>query len=229
MNTGKLTGMEASPGRPTKIWIDPNECGPHTLAAVLTFLYTLDYNASGEQFLTFGLPHDDTAEEEGDDGHSTPDSFSQLDLDISSNIDDEGEASEDGEGSPITSAADTVANFPCEQRKSVSPIVDPSEHPNELVFHTQMYLASKRFGIESLCYIAKEKFEKRLRVGPWKREMVGCIREIYRNGDCGKMNPLKEDIVRSARSRFRLLKTSEGWDELIIDSPEFAAELLRRM
>jgi hypothetical protein len=219
--------MQASPGRPTKIWIDPSEIEPPTLAAVLTFLYTLDYKAGGEQVLTFGLPHDDTAEDQREDGESTLSSFSQLDVEDSSVIDDE-EESEDGVLSVNMSTADTVGYSSAELRKAASS-VDPSEPPNELVFHTQMCLASQRFGIHSLRNIAQEKFEKRLRTGPWKTEMIGCIREIYRYGNWENSSTLKEDILRSARSRFRLLKTSEGWDELVVDFPEFAAELLRRM
>lgn len=136
--------------------------------------------------------------------------------------------SDDGVVSMKTSVADTPdrssTESVCSARQS-----DPSDHPNELFFHFQAYMAAQRFGIDALCHVASDKLKKRLRSGPWKVEMIPCIREVYRHGNSTKFADLKEEIVKSARARFRDLKSSEGWDNLIMESPEFGAELLRRL
>jgi hypothetical protein len=89
-------------------------------------------------------------------------------------------------------------------------------------------MAARLFGIPALCDISKEKFQKRLKAESWKTEMIGCIREIYAQGD-PDTSELGEIIVKSTRSRFRTLKTMNGWNDLVLDYPEFAAEILRRL
>jgi hypothetical protein len=213
--------MQASPGRPTRIWIDPSECDSHIIAAVLTFLYTLDYTANGPPLLKFGLPHEDKDSNEV----AKPAEQTLLDLAIEDNS---SIISTDDIESLGTTEVETPNTSSNGSARAVRP-QDPGEPPNELVFHTQTYLAGQRFGIASLCAIAKEKFEKRLKSDHWNTEMISCIREAYRHGNNPKLAELKETIVKSARSRFRVLKTSQGWDDLVIDFPEFAAELLKRM
>jgi hypothetical protein len=40
---------------------------------------------------------------------------------------------------------------------------------------------------------------------------------------------LRDDLIKSTRARFRVLKTGEGWNDLVLDFPEFAAELLKQL
>lgn len=195
------------------------------MAAILTFLYTLDYAANGQQVLKFGLP-----QEVVEDNPKDSNNFPLSKLDISNDPSDEPSVlSDDDVESFASSAVDTPEAFSEASSRTATLPQDPSETPNELVFHSQMYVAGKRFGISSLCDIAKDKFAKRLRCGPWNEEMLACIREVYRHGDDPKLTILKEDMVRSARLRFKALKTRKEWEELVIDFPQFAAELLRRM
>lgn len=213
----------SSPAKPTKIWIDPSVCESHVLAAALTFLYTLDYSSSGQQALTFGLPEEVTTE---DDTH-----HDQHDEDHFHAEEEPSVASEPDVESMATSPA--VARTPSQSSNHSSHTerchVDPGDTRNELVFHVQMCAAGHQLGIASLCDIAQEKLNKRLHSGNWRQEMVGCIRELYKHGNGGKLSGLRESVVKSARSRFRALKACEGWDDLIIDFPEFAAEMLRRL
>ncbi|KAF2648409.1 hypothetical protein K491DRAFT_784082 [Lophiostoma macrostomum CBS 122681] len=210
----------ASPGDPAKIWIDPSECESHIVAAVLTFLYTLDYSPSGEQVLKFGLPHEEILDDDTHDcGPHPPPALGTHDE--PSVLSDDGIESQG-------SGFDTPASSHAQSAETVT-AHDLGKESNELLFHLLMYLAGQKFGIRALRDVSRDKFEKRLRTGPWKEEMIDCIRMVYAQRNNSKVEGLKEDIVKSARARFRILKTSVGWDDLVIDYPEFAAELLNRM
>ena len=188
-------------------------------------MYTLDYTSNGPQVLTFGLPeeeHGRETEEAPVDEPLEEDSIIEL---------------ADALGIPVEeSESPTLSEAGASDHSSMESTIienDPGHPPNELLFHAQMYLAGQRFGISSLCDIAKIKLSKRLKLGPWQAEMIPCIREIYRQGspagmDATNAGSLKDGIVQSARCRFRALKMVEGWDDLVIDFPEFAAALLKR-
>lgn len=178
--------------------------------------------ANGPQILTFGLPQV-SEDEDTETEVSTIHSLSKLDVEEEPSV-----IFEDDARSVATSVIDTPASTASTSRTS-TPVLDPGESPNELVFHTRMYIAAQRFGIVSLCDTAKEKFEKRLRTGPWNVEMLACIREVYKYGNGLKISSLKDEVVKFARQRFRVLKGCEGWDELVLEFPMFAKELLRRM
>jgi len=219
----------ASPAKPTKIWIDPSDCESHVLSAVLTFLYTLDYSADGHQTIAFGLPKEVDDEDEDHQEGAVQGCSDDIQNDEGSAID---------VGADIESIDTFIAGNATPSRTSSRLSTqatqcpsDPSELRNDLVFHVQMCAAGHRFGIASLCDVAKEKLEKRIAsvVRVQGTELIGCIREVYRQGHGGKLGVLREVVVKSARSRFRVLKTCEGWDDLIIDVPEFAAEMLRRL
>ncbi|KAF2868246.1 hypothetical protein BDV95DRAFT_610209 [Massariosphaeria phaeospora] len=211
----------ASPGKPTKIWIDPSKCESHIVAAVLTFLYTLDYTAGGLQTLSFGLP---AAEYDAyEDADSAIDDFGDLKIENEPSL-----MSDDSAESVATASLDTPdRSFSASSTLTFRP--DPATMPNELVFHVQTYVAAQCFGITSLQDVARDKFEKRLRCGPWSLEMISCIREVYRQGSTCMLVCLKEDILKVAKARFRVLKNCEGWNDLVFDFPEFAADILRRM
>ncbi|KAF2676503.1 hypothetical protein K458DRAFT_182134 [Lentithecium fluviatile CBS 122367] len=214
----------ASPAKPTKIWIDPSDCESHVLAAVLTFLYTLDYSADGQQALKFGLPKEVVdGDEEG-----------QASIGAGGANDDEESAVDTGvevESLPTFTQGDPTPSRSASRHSSHATKTpsDPGERKNELVFHVQVCAAGHRFGIAALCDVVTEKINKRLNTGPWNDEMIDCIREVYRYGNNGKLAKLREAVVKTARTRFRVLKACNGWDDLIVDSPEFAAEMLRRL
>lgn len=212
--------VKASPAKPAKIWIDPSECESHILAAVLTFLYTLDYSANGVQTLRFGLPQDESANQD-------PDKVNQHSI---ATLGLEADTSTFGDNSvdSTTAASIMTPEYSSDVISTKHNNPDPSEAANELVFHAKVCMAGQRFGIISLYEVAKHKFDMRLRSGPWHREMVPCIREVYRQGDV-PMGSLKEDMVRFAQSRFRDLKACGGFDELVLDFPGFAADLLKGM
>ncbi|KAF2251432.1 hypothetical protein BU26DRAFT_563369 [Trematosphaeria pertusa] len=214
----------ASPAKPTKIWIDRSECDSHVLAAVLTFLYTLDYNASGPQALTFGLPQELTG---GDDDGPTVDGVEELDNEDDTCVVSAAEV--ESVATPTAGDATPSPSASCHSSHVSRLSGDAGERQNELVFHVQMYSAGHRFGIASLRDVAKDKFGKRLVSGPWNDEMIDCIREVYRQGNDARLADLREMVVKWARSRFRALKIREEWDDLIIEFPEFAAEMLRRL
>jgi hypothetical protein len=190
----------------------------------LTFLYTLDYAASGSQALVFGLPQEEQTEDVEREDDETRRSVSKFDFlgdgeDYSTRDD---EFTEDA-ATEIPTPPPT-SDTECERETP-----DPGEAANELVFHAQVYLAAQQFRIAALGEIAREKFNKRLRSGPWGIEMSGCIREVYRHAHDPTIGALRDDLIKSTRARFRVLKTGEGWNDLVLDFPEFAAELLKQL
>jgi hypothetical protein len=218
----------ASPAKPTKIWIDPSDCESHVLSGVLNFLYTLDYSADGHQTLAFGLPKEVVDEDDDHQDVVVPTWSDNIDdnddgsaIDLRGDVDSLDTLTQDN----LTPSRTT--NYLSSQATHCHS--DPGERRNELVFHVQICAAGQRFGIASLCDVAKEKLATRLTSMVRGTEFIGCIREVYRHGNGGKLAELREMVIKSARSRFRVLKTCEGWDALIIDVPEFAAEMLRRL
>ncbi|OCK85221.1 hypothetical protein K432DRAFT_343511 [Lepidopterella palustris CBS 459.81] len=222
----------SSPASPMKIWLDPGE-ESHVIAAVLTFLYTLDYADSGPQ-LSFGLPQDQTSlfSHNSDDpahdaevAHSDDEATNSI---IHQSDETVPHPASSRDNSPLLTPATTTASHDSASTRRAYES-DPSSHPNELVFHVQMLLAGQRFGIPPLCEVAKVKFEKRLRCESWKTELLPCIREAYRQQGNASTNGLKDTVVKTAKSRFRFLKEAEGWDALVMDFPEFAADMLRHL
>jgi hypothetical protein len=213
---------------PFKIWVDAFECESHIFAAVLAYLYTLDYKSDGPQQLSFGLPSQLEDDEHGEEDDTDKDGKHE-DLDSteteSLRLTDDDACSANSLLTPTGSGERDSRSSP---RVSSSATTDPGQPHNELVFHAQVYMAAKYFGIPPLCDISKEKFQKRLRAESWKTEMIGCIREIYAQANPGT-SELAAIIAASTRSRFRTLKTMDGWNDLVLDFPEFAAEILRRL
>jgi hypothetical protein len=207
----------ASPSKPTRIWIERWECESHIVAAVLAFLYTMDYNPSGPQALTFGKPkceENDMTMRNG--GRASTGNSRNIEANTSAHEVDESMATM-SVGNPTPSGTWTS--------HTTGNLHGPDEVPNELVFHVHMCAAGQYFGIESLSDVAEERLTERLSTGPWTTEMVECIRAVYRKGTTGKLAAMREAVVESAMSRFRILKTSEGWDDLVGEFPEFAAEI----
>jgi hypothetical protein len=214
-----------------KIWVEPGE-EPHVIASILTYLYTLDYGPDGPD-ISFGLPHDQ------DSIHSqesaTPNSpFSAHDLNAS-DIFSEISHPHDGVRTPTSTAPlqppeATPNQSPC--ASSTTPTLhdddDPGTQPNALTLQCQIYLASHRFGIPPLSDIAREKFNKALRTSTSVADLIPCIREVYRQQSHNSSAcTLKDEVIKASRSRFRKLKDEEGWEGLVMEFPEFAADMLR--
>jgi hypothetical protein len=183
-------------------------------------MYILDYSANREQVLKFGLPHEELLDDDTSLYYPHPPPALENHDELLVSNDD---GMESFKSHPNTPAASETQSAETAVEQS------PEDETNELLFHLRMYLAGQMFGIQPLCDVAKDKSEKRLSRGPWKEEMVACIRVVYAHGSNLKADGLKEDIVKSARGRFRTLKTSVGWEDLLIDCPEFAAKMLNRL
>lgn len=225
----------SSPATPLKIWLDPGE-EPHIIAAVLTYLYTLDYSPDGPS-ISFGLPHDrdsihsqDSVTTESPFSHdfNASDNFSEISHPRSLEDEDDGVRASTSTTALPTSEA-TVDQSP--RASSTAATLhdnDPGTHPNALTLHSQLFLAAHRFGIPPLANIAKDKFNKALHSSTSTADLISCIREVYRQQSHNSSAcTLKSDVVKVCRSRFRKLKEEEGWEGLIIEFPEFAADILR--
>ncbi|KAF2464294.1 uncharacterized protein BDR25DRAFT_346783 [Lindgomyces ingoldianus] len=217
-----------SPGSPIKLWIDPSICESHILAAVLTFLYTLDYTCSGSQLLSFGLPEEPEIEPEPE----TP-SLSNTDVEVVEDETDFSAFSELEEYSatvPSPPSSTTPTSTPKGPSNNSDEMVtngDPSEAPNELVFHFSMYRAAVLFDIVSLQDVAKEKFQRRLRLS--SDGIIPCIREVYREENSEAFAPIRREVLTLVKTRFYRLKATEGWDELVMDFPAFSSDILKRL
>ncbi|KAF2492698.1 hypothetical protein BU16DRAFT_529000 [Lophium mytilinum] len=234
-----LRGLDrSSPATPMKIWLEPGE-EPHIIAAVLTYLYTLDYGPDGPN-LSFGLPQDQSSiHSEGStatDVHLESPSADIDGSDIFSMISND-QDTEYEEGirtptlsSPLQPPTASVDGSPhsASTDQTLHGNADPGTNPNSLTLHCQIYLAAHRFGVPPLAEIAKDKFTKALRNNNSAMDLLPCIREVYRQQS---NNPsaftLKQDVIKAARSRFRKLKEEEGWEALLMEFPEFAADMLR--
>ena len=216
-----------------KIWLDSDE-EPDIIAAVLTFLYTLDYADSGPQ-LSFGLPHDQSSLFSHDSdagGHAPPPPEEEFRGCISSpapaESENESRPATSREGSPLPTPPASSSSPDNASTHTVH--ADPGSQPNELVLHAKMCLAGHRFGIPPLLEVAREKFEKRLRSEKWKAEMLPCIHEIERQqGSCDTIRELKGSLLKSAKRRFRDLKQMDGLKKMVVDCPEFASELMKNL
>ncbi|OCK94607.1 uncharacterized protein K441DRAFT_560365 [Cenococcum geophilum 1.58] len=219
---------------PRSTWFEDKYEEPDVIAAVLTFLYTLDYADSGPQ-LSFGLPHDRSSlfsHDSGAEGHAPPPPEDGCQGSISSptpaESENESRPATSREGSPLPTPAASSSSPDNTSTHTVH--ADPGSQPNELVLHAKMCLAGHRFGIPPLLEVAKEKFEKRLRSETWKAEMLPCIHEIERQqGSCDTIRELKDSLLKSAKRRFRDLKQMDGLKEMVMDCPEFASELMKNL
>ena len=209
--------------------MDASQCDSHIVAAVLVFLYTLDYVSNGPQLLSFGLPqphHDDEGIDPHEEDPSEKRSYNSYGVPLDLDNDDDGSGST---ANSVDTPQDTQTHQTRSSTRQSTPPPDPGQPHNELVFHLHVYMAGKFFGIPALCEVAQTKFEKQLRCEAWKTEMILCIRELYGHHDQSQISVLRGIIATSARSRFRILKGLPGWDDLVLDFPEFAAEMLRRL
>ncbi|KAF2807284.1 uncharacterized protein BDZ99DRAFT_500528 [Mytilinidion resinicola] len=236
-----LRGLDySSPATPMKIWLEPGE-EPHIIAAVLTYLYTLDYGPDGPS-LSFGLPHDQSSiHSEGSTATDVRLASPSPDIDgvdiFSILSDDQDTDYEEGVRTPTSSwrpQSSTPFADGSPQSASTDQTLhddgDPGTHPNALTLHCQIYLAAHRFGIAPLAEISKDKFTKALRDNNSSADLIPCIREVYRQQSSNPTaSTLKQDVIKAARSRFRKLKEEEGWEALVIEFPEFAADMLRGM
>ncbi|OCL04398.1 hypothetical protein AOQ84DRAFT_380628 [Glonium stellatum] len=220
----------SSPASSMKIWLDQDE-EPHIIAAVLTFLYTLDYADSGPQF-SFGLPYDQS-------------SLFSRDSDTSDTADAVPQPPED-EGTPSSTPTETTYDSHATMSREDSPLLTPTASPppenasahtahadpgsqaNELLLHAKMCLAGHRFGIPPLLEVAKEKFERQLKADTWKAEMLPCIYVVERHqGSHGIVQELRVSLLKSAKRRWGELKQMTELKKLIVECPEFMANLMK--
>ncbi|PVH96821.1 hypothetical protein DM02DRAFT_102746 [Periconia macrospinosa] len=202
----------ASPSKPTKIWIDPSECESHVLAAIFAFLYTLDYKAVGKQCLTFGVPEE--VEEESDDhiasGVHTPETSTP---------------------SPNESEIGSIDLDDIKRETPTSTSEGRGELPqtnNQLIFHVLVLDAAHKLAIEALVDVAKQKFVTRLRAVQATPELIDCLRHLYGVSNRESLLEVKELATQRAKANFRTLRTFQGWNDLVMDFPEFGAEMLKR-
>ncbi|KAI9742036.1 MAG: hypothetical protein M1834_000426 [Cirrosporium novae-zelandiae] len=209
---------QSSPSSPMKIWLDPGEYDTNVIAAVVNFLYTLNYTDPASQPPAFSPQRDrknSVLSQDSKNSQKTETAPPEV------------WAFSENQSTTISSISVPTPSTTSAGSATLSPTGDTSSgsHSNELIFHALVYLAGWRFGIESLADVAREKFENRIRSEAWKEELIPCIRVVYRhNNEAGR---LKEQILKTAKNKFRILKTSPGFDELVMEFPSFAGDLLR--
>ncbi|ORY17316.1 hypothetical protein BCR34DRAFT_597107 [Clohesyomyces aquaticus] len=235
-----------SPGSPLKLEIDDSICSSDVLAAVLTFLYTLDYVSSGPQVLTFGLPEDEAVESDVESDCGEEERAQQDDGDKEDEDDAEMSESEFDTFSDLgavrsstppqmmvtrmispTPRSSSTRSFQIAMATRGSPgsEQDPSEAPNELLFHFQVYRAAVLLDITSLQDVAKEKFKRYL--GRSNEGILACIQEAYREGNEGEaFKDIRKEVMAEGK-RMRTYK-KQGWNDLVRSVPGFAADMLQR-
>ena len=227
----------------------------HVIAAVMTYLYTLDY-AQSNQTLTFRLPQEMqtmllTEEEEDNAKNSELDTASST-FDL---LEDEMEDDDDDDDNIQIVTAEEQAKG---QEQSLHPVEafkdddqcgtvhtpDPGLQPVELVFHAQVYCAGVVLGIPCLAKLAQQKFLRRLySSNVSNHELLMTVCKVYRPNSgleplC-KINRIVHEelkpcfqtmcieLVRVLRKRWTQIKGDSHLEAAVIECPEFGKDLLR--
>jgi len=226
----------------------------HVVAAVLTYLYTLDYDQP-EQSLPWGLPaehqydvHDEANDEDNQSIKSAEESTVATEYEIVGelNSNSETQASVD---EPIAEDKDkmSIEVHTAEYDEStISIFQDTSLQPSALVFHAQVYCAALKLDIPCLAQLAKHRcFERLLSKDIDNDELLDSTSKIFRPevlfvpeievGECegfdldGQFADIQNQLVRLVARRFPKLKKNAKFEEAVITCPEFGRDVLRSL
>jgi hypothetical protein len=220
------------------------------VAAVLTYLYALNYDQSG-QLLTWRVPPDEDAQfpaeanEELEAAIKHSDAGSSMDYDlvdeIYSSADSQHAVNANGVNSQLLIETQQPAN---EDDTELSRAKDTSVLPSPLIFHAQVFCAALKLGIPCLAKVANHRCVTRLRSKDISNdELLGAIPKIFRPDLLfvpaitfdrseedhldGKFAPMQDEIVRIVRKRFPKIKENASFEEVVITCPEFGRDILR--
>ena len=212
----------------------------HVIAAVMTYLYTLDY-AQSNQSLTFRLPQEmqNMWLTEGEDKRK------DSELDAASSTYDLLEDTMEDDVQIVPAEEQTES-----QGKSLRSVDDqsgardPGLWPVELVFHAQVYCASVVLGIPCLAKLAQQKFLRRLYNSKVSNhELLMTVLKVYRPSNgfeplCRTTWMVHEELkphfqtmcielVRVLYKRWSQIKGDSHLEAAVIECPEFGKDLLR--
>lgn len=221
------------------------------VAAVITYLYCLDYGQS-EQLLTWSIPlyeDDEFAVEANEelveavkspDAESTRDEYDLVD-EIYSRSDSHQTLNANDANSQLPIGAQQSAN---EHGAEFSQAKDTSLQPSPLIFHAQVFCAALKLGIPCLAKVAKHRCANRLRSKDISDdELLGAVPKIFRPDMLfvpaisfnsieegyldGKFADMQNGIVQIVRKRFPEIKENTSFEEVVITCPEFGRDILR--
>jgi len=222
---------------------------PHIVAAMLTYLYLLDYPDS-EPDLVFGVPHhsafwteDVTQADSLRSSHITRQAKSDNGYEehnhsdaCSSEFALVPEEDENPELLRSNNLEPRPAHFRPRSLRTVSEIAsppsgsagkDPSQRPSPLELHTQMYKAAVRFGIPCLAVQACDKFRKRIRgTLVSTAELLEAAEEAYADRE-GTLNN-SANALSLGKMRQALVQALRGRWSAVKKQSEFENVVLQR-
>jgi len=226
----------------------------HVVAAVLTYLYTLDYDQP-DQSLAWGVPaehqhyvQDEVNDEEDQTIKSSDESSATTEYEFvgEPNSNSETPASADG---PISEGQDKLSievQTAEDDESTFSIFQDTSLQPSALVFHAQVYCAALKLGIPCLAQLANHRcFERLLSKDIDNDELLDSVSKVFRPevlfvpeievGECGGFDldgqfaDIQDQVVRLVTRRFPKIKNNAKFEEAVITCPEFGRDVLRSL
>jgi len=230
---------------------------PYIVAAMLTYLYTLDYASEGPQ-MSFGLPTDHVAErDDGDrigeavlpaykeeEESTETDSGSEFDLvpDMEVAIEglvdtSEGTKKDDEDWDSLT-ARKTPSPCLCSDTAHIPSTTpterDPAKPILSMALHVLMYRAALRFEIPCLTLHALRKLDDMISCDIFHGdEVIEAASEAYEeDSDLDvdyhqSMSLIRTKILGAVKRRWESIRLRDGFDELVLRRPGFARDILR--
>jgi hypothetical protein len=223
---------------------------PHVIAAMLTYLYTLDYQDDGGQ-LIFGVPeihssgiwqeqaqeesqHERVEEENSDDDHSDGCS---SEFAFIPNPDDTLIITPRHIPDSSRSYTESILNENQAEPGSHQPDgmgKDPSCRPSPLQLHIQMYKAALRFGIPCLSAHSFNRFGERVQSNIETAELLEAVSEVFAENEWQDKTAndlplveMRQTLVQAVRRQWNLIKKTIEFEDVVVQRPEFGKELLR--